>query len=55
MTGVNGPHFGMIPLWVARLDLTGRELRVLIAIASGFGKPRSEPSPDGVIDAAVLP
>ena len=29
----NGPHFGIIPRWVAPLDLTGHELRVLLVIA----------------------
>ena len=29
----NGPHFGIIPRWVAPLNLTGHELRVLLVIA----------------------
>jgi hypothetical protein len=53
VTSVNGPYFGMIPLWAARLNLTGRELRALSAIASRLGKPRSEPSPDGVIETRI--
>jgi hypothetical protein len=44
----NGPYFGIIPHWLARLELSGREFRVLTVIASRCGKPSSEPSPDGV-------
>ena len=49
----NGPYFGIIPHWLARLELSGREFRILIVIASRCGKPSSEPSPDGVIETRI--
>lgn len=49
----NGPHFAPIPHWLARLELSGREFRVLTVIASRCGKPSSERSPDGVIETRI--
>ena len=50
---MTGPHFGMIPRWLAPLDLTGREFRVLLVIASHAGKASREPRPDGVIETRI--
>ena len=50
----NGPHFGMIPHWLARLELSGREFRVLTVIASRWGKPSSGPSLDGVVETRIV-
>jgi DNA-binding MarR family transcriptional regulator len=50
---MTGPHFGMIPRWLAPLDLTGREFRVLLVIASHAGKTSREPRPDGVIETRI--
>jgi DNA-binding MarR family transcriptional regulator len=50
---MTGPHFGMIPRWLAPLDLTGRELRVLLVIACHAGKASREPRPHGVIETRI--
>jgi DNA-binding MarR family transcriptional regulator len=50
---MTGSYWGAVPRWVAALGLTGRELRVLIVIASHARKPRSEPRPDGVIETRI--
>jgi len=50
---MTGPHFGMIPRWLAPLDLTGREYRVLLVIASHARKASREPRPDGVIETTI--
>jgi DNA-binding MarR family transcriptional regulator len=50
---MTGPHFGMIPRWLAPLDLTGREFRVLLVIASHAGKASREPRPDGGIETRI--
>jgi hypothetical protein len=49
----NGRYFAPIPHWLAPLELSGREFRVLTVIASRCGKPSSEPSPDGVIETRI--
>jgi DNA-binding transcriptional MocR family regulator len=43
----------MIPRWLAPLDLTGREYRVLLVIASHARKASREPRPDGVIETTI--
>ena len=50
---MTGPHFGMIPRWLAPLDLTGREYRVLLVIASHARKASREPRPHGVIETRI--
>ena len=49
----NGPYFAMTPHWLARLELSGREFRVLTVIASRCGKPSSVRSPDGIIETRI--
>ena len=49
----NGRYFAMIPHWLAPLELSGREFRVLTVIASRCGKPSSERSPDGIIETRI--
>jgi hypothetical protein len=49
---MTGPYFGIIPHWLAPLDLTGREFRVLLAIARHASKARKEPRP-GVIEMRI--
>jgi hypothetical protein len=52
----NGPQFGIIPRWVARLDLTGGELRVLLVIACHARKETrtARPSIETIADEANL-
>ena len=50
---MTGSYWGAVPRCVAAQGLTGRELSVLIVIASHARKPRSEPSPDGVIETRI--